>query len=60
MAASLGPNQLSCQLTKSSARAAVTRGSECGKVKNLGRSRYQETTSGDCNILRPLVCVSDL
>jgi hypothetical protein len=33
MAASLGPSYLSCYLRCSSARVAVTRGPECGKLK---------------------------
>jgi hypothetical protein len=50
MAASLESSYLICQLTKSSARVAVARGS-------LGRNRCQETPSEDCNRLRTLVSV---
>jgi hypothetical protein len=45
----------------SSARVAVSIGSERGKLKNLHcvRSRCQETANDDCNRLRTM-CVSDL
>jgi hypothetical protein len=42
---------------KNSERTAVTRRPECGKLKNLSRSRCQETASGVCNRLTALVCV---
>jgi hypothetical protein len=46
---------------KSSAQAAVTRGSERRKLRlSLGRSCCQETANGECNRLRALVGVSDL
>jgi hypothetical protein len=50
-------------VVKSYARAAVTSGPKCGKLKtlSLGRSCCQKTASGDCDGLRTLcMCVSDL
>jgi hypothetical protein len=53
-----GTQLVELSVDKSSARAAVTRGPECKKVKNLHRwSHCQEEGSGDCNKLRTLVCV---
>jgi hypothetical protein len=37
MAANLGPGHLSCQLKDSSAPAAVKRGPECGKLRDIPR-----------------------
>jgi hypothetical protein len=53
-----GTQLVELSIDKSSAEAAVTRGPEYGKLKNLPRrSCCQEMASGDCDRLRTLVCL---
>jgi hypothetical protein len=58
MAASLGACYLSCQLTRILHGRLWQENLSAGNWRNsLGRSRCQETASGDCNRPRTLVCV---
>jgi hypothetical protein len=59
MASILGTQLVDSSVDKRSAWAAVTRGPEPRKTKNLNcvRSHCQETARGETNRLRTLVCV---